>query len=60
MNALWYEIDVSTIHLANGQTVEAEVNGKDWEGANGWVFVQGREIEVERIDRTNEWEEDCA
>lgn len=48
---------MSTIHLANGLTVETEVNGKDWENASGYVFVDGHGIEVTRIDGTNEWEE---
>ncbi len=59
MRLQWHEPDVSVIHLANGQTVEAEVNGLSLEGSSGYVFTQGRNVEVERIDGTNEWEEIC-
>jgi hypothetical protein len=57
MNMQWHEPDVSVIHLNNGQTVEAEVNGRDFDGTSGFVFVGGREIEVERQGETDEWAE---
>jgi hypothetical protein len=45
------------VHLASGQTVLAEINGRDWSGTSGYVFVLGREIGVACIAGTNEWEE---
>lgn len=57
MTTFWNEPDLSVIHLADGQMVEAHVNGKDGEGMHGYVWTQGRAIEVERLDETDEWEE---
>jgi hypothetical protein len=60
MSTSWHEPDVSTIHLVNGQTVEAEINGLDWEETHGYAFAQGRDIEVQRINGSDEWEEVCG
>ena len=57
MSTEWHEPDVSVIHLLDGQTVEAEVNGLDLDGTSGFMMVGGREVEVWRIDGTNEWRE---
>lgn len=57
MNTRWHDPDVSVIYLTDGQTVLAEVNGLDLEETSGYAFVQGREIEVARLDHTDEWAE---
>ena len=53
----WKEPPVSTIHLKNGQTVQANVNGLDVDRATGYAFTGGREIKVKRIEETDEWME---
>ena len=42
----WNEPDVSTIYLANGEQVQANVNGLSLEDGSGSVFVHGRTIKV--------------
>jgi len=54
----WNEPDTSAIHLADGRTVQANVNGKALDGKSGYVFVEGRDIEVEPIvDQPGAWRE---
>ncbi len=53
----WHEPPVSTIYLASGQTVQAHVNGLDFDRTSGFVFVGDREMAVKRIDNTDEWRE---
>jgi hypothetical protein len=54
----WNEPDTSTIHLTDGRTVQANVNGLTFGKTSGWVFVEGREIEVEPIvDQPGAWRE---
>ena len=58
MNQHWSEPDVSLIHLSNGHTIQTEVNGLDLDGMNGFVLLQGRDIEVaRRFPTDNEWTE---
>ena len=42
----WKEPETSTIYLANGEQVSANVNGISPEDGCGYVFVHGREIKV--------------
>ena len=42
----WNEPETSTIYLANGEQVQANVNGISLEDGSGSVFVHGRAIKV--------------
>ncbi len=53
----WHEPSTSTIHLKNGQTAQANINGLDFDGTTGYAFTGGREIKVRRIEETDEWME---
>ena len=53
----WNEPEVVLVHLANGDEVLTEVNGKDWSGTSGFIFAQGQEREVERPAGAQAWTE---
>jgi len=58
MSAPWNQPDVSTIYLADGRVVQAEVNGKSIDGTSGSVLVEGREIQVApEPDQADAWRE---
>ncbi len=42
----WKEPETSTIYLANGEQVVANINGISPEDGSGYVMVHGREIKV--------------
>src|SRR5579859_7647363 len=46
MATQWNEPNTSTIRLADGREVQAEVNGKSLDGKSGYVFDEGRHIKV--------------
>jgi hypothetical protein len=55
----WKQPEVSTIHLANGEQVEANVNGIEPSDGSGYVMVHGREIKVMPLQQpwTDHWAE---
>jgi len=58
MSKPWNQTDVSTIYLADGRVVQAEVNGKSIDGTSGFVLVEGREIKVApEPDQAGGWRE---
>ena len=42
----WKSLETSTIYLASGEEVHANVNGISLEDGSAYAFVQGREIKV--------------
>ena len=42
----WKEPETSTVHLANGEQVSANVNGIEPSDGSGYVMIHGREIKV--------------
>ena len=42
----WKDTETSTIYLANGEEVRANINGFSPEDGSSYVMVQGREVKV--------------
>jgi len=55
MSGQWNNPQTQEIHLSNGQVVQAEVNGKSFDGKSGSIFNDGEPIDVVLVD--GEWRE---
>ena len=53
--ARWKQPNTSTVYLHNGETIETEVNGRDFDGKSGSILLNGKPTDVVLED--GQWKE---
>jgi hypothetical protein len=51
----WKEPKTDTVHLANGDSIQTEINGKTLDGSSGYILLGGNDVTVDLID--GRWQE---